>query len=241
MNKKKVIIITVLVVILGIFLLYKYHFYRKYKMDTMYMSFYFKEPINIKTSSVKNPANFEGLYYKDVFKGFKQENGSKEYIKKDKKNEPIASYTIDVFPLFINSLSEEAFSFSTQMDISDYYSEKNMIKYLDAHNIKTDLDLLKYIHEKFPFRNSILTPVKTMRNNYLLYAFINLALSNIRAITPIEGDLFGYIVEYRGSTNKDIHIIHNNKQYSINLAGDEIANLEFVKSLLETISFNDTK
>ena len=243
MNKKKIILITILVVVLGVFLLYKFHYFRKYKMDTFYLPFYFKEPINIKTTSVKKPLTYDILSFKNAFPGFKvSEDDKNTFIKKDKKNEIVAYYTIDIHPLFINSLSEESFNvFSYDIENPDakFYTEETMLKYLNKHNINNDIELIKYIKEKFPFRNNIFTSKETMRNNYLLNLFSYISLFNVRAITVIEGDLNGYIVEYLGANNKDIHIIHKNKQYCINLYGEEITSNEFVKSLIETISFTD--
>lgn len=238
--KVKKILLILFVIIICIFGIYKFHNYKLYKMEPFYLTFYFKDSINVKTVDVKNKISYDEMTFKNLFSGFKKGDEDNIFIKYDKKKNPLAYYTIDIYPLFINSLSEESFNFyNTEDKEKKFYTEDNMIKYLDKHNINTDLDLIKYIKDNFPLGNNIFSSTKTMRNKRLLYVFANISLSSIKAITPIEGDLTGYIVEYFGSNNKDIHLQHKDKQYCINLYGDEITTNEFVYSLLESITFNN--
>lgn len=238
--KLKRTLLIILAVIIGIFLLTKLYYLNKYKTEPSYLLFYFKEPINIKVKDVKNPITYDILSFKNVFPGFKKSDTEEAFVKYDKKKNVVAYYTIDVYPLFINSLNEEAFKLVLPYEERNgYTTEKSTFDYLKKRNVYNDIDLIKYAKRNYPFRNSLFTPIATMRNNFLIYSFTNISLSNLKSITFIDGDLQGYVAEYMGAYNKDIHLIYKDKQYCINLFGDEIANDTFVKSLLETIKFND--
>ena len=46
----------------------------------------------------------------------------------------------------------------------------------------------------------------------------------------------GYIINT--ASIKEIHLLNKDNQYIITLSGNELTNIEFIKELLETISFN---
>ena len=112
-----------------------------------------------------------------------------------------------------------------------------MKDYLNKNNIKNDIDLLKHIKEKYYIKSYIYTPIKTMKSNYIINSFVQIALPEFKNIVLVKGDnTNGYIINTKSVS--EIHLLYNDDQYIITLSGNEITNKEFINNLLETISFN---
>ena len=73
---------------------------------------------------------------------------------------------------------------------------------------------------------------------FLSFAANILAL-NIDNIVLISGDLKGYMINYHTENNsvKEIHLLHNDKQYIMLLGGKDTTTNEFITDLLSSISF----
>ena len=83
---------------------------------------------------------------------------------------------------------------------------------LNKHDIKDDVDLIKFIRERKKIDARFKTPIIKIKENYF-YNFIETNLPNLDNITYLEGDLNGYM--YETNTYKQACIIHNSKLYCI--------------------------
>lgn len=154
---------------------------------------------------------------------------------------PIAFYSLTSLDQYVNILSKESLDAGFDKTSGNLVKTNDEMKsYLDRHDIKNDIDLIEYIKENYYFGNYIFTLNKRMRVNYLLNSFAaNILALNIDNIVLISGDLKGYMINYHTENNgiKEIHLLHNDKQYIMLLGGKDITTKEFITDLLSSIRF----
>ena len=244
--KKKFTIFITLMLLLTVFIIYKAIMLHKYQCpkEEIDTSRIFNETITInqETPNDSNYLFFENMSIKNYFIDYVDVNNETSFrAKYDENNKVVSFYSINSASQYINMLSVESFKLATDDDSNDFYgTDKSTKKFLDNHNIKNDVDLLKYIKENYYFKNYIFTSAKQMKINYLLNSFISVALPYYDSIVLIDGDIKGYIIDAKTGENpmKEIHILKDSKQYVILLGGSEIANKEFIVKLLSSVSFN---
>ena len=240
--KKKYLLFSLIVLILA-YIVYKVVMIQVYKSEHVEIdnSSIFNSTLKTTHEDSDNLIKFNDMYYKDSFTDFKEHENSEFKVKFNDEGKAVAFYSIAKEEQYINMLSMNSFELFTEEESKkvDDSTEKNMKKMLDKNNIKDDIGLLKYIKENYYLKNNLLTLTNTMRNNYIINTFIQVAFSDFNNITLIEGDLNGYIVDVKSNIKiKEIHLLINNDQYIITLSGEEITEDEFINSLLKTIKFN---
>lgn len=245
MKNKRIIIkvIVILTVLLFTLLVYK----------LLMLSRYSNERIDIDTSTIFEkkiivssivPLNqnetlkVDEMSIKNYFADYENnQNNSNFKVKYDDSGKVVSFYSISLTEQYVELLKFNSF----ELYSDDNYNRKNSIngdvcKFLRENKIKNDIDFLKYIKNNYYFENNIFNSVRTMKNNYLVNTFVQVALPAFKEIVLIEGMIDGYIFNMQ-SGMKEIHILNGKKSYTIVLSGDEITNDEFIVSLLESVNF----
>ncbi len=244
MEKKytKIVIAVLILLFLGL-MIYKTTVFFKYKTDNVEINKagIFNETINISYNGDSDVVTFDEMSYHDYFSDYVDKEGIAFKVKYDENGKVISYYDISKENQLINMLNVNSFELAIdeEENKTDFSTEKDMRNFLNKKNIKDDIDLIKYIKDNYYFKNELLTPTKTMRNNYILNSLAQSALPNFESITLIKGDnIKGYIVNISSNPLKAIHLLYGDNQYVIVLLGEEITTSEFVNNLLESISFN---
>ena len=239
--KKKIalIIIVLLVIFIGYkgIIMHKYHT-DKVDIDT---SKIFNETLTIKESEYEGEyISIDNLSIANYFDEYEDINGTFKGIYND-EGKVISFYSTGSTNQYIEMLDMKNF----EIDIdgtTNYVTTSNRVKkYLDSHKIKNDIDLLRYIKDNYYFKSTIFTRSKNIEVNQILNTFVSVTLPSFKSITLIDGDIKGYI--YNISTDVDVpirevHIIIENKQYIVLLAGTEITSNDFIEELLSTVKYN---
>ena len=136
------------------------------------------------------------------------------YLLYDDENNVEAAFMMGQFETQMHSIK--------QYDQSSYYYEfnhfplyiSNLLReyYLNKHQIKNDVDLIKYIREREKKNGRFKTPIIKIKENYF-FNFIETNLPNLENITYLEGDLNGYM--YETDSYKQACIIQNDHLYCI--------------------------
>lgn len=241
----KIVIIVGLLLIA--FLVYKLVMLNKYKSDYVAINTnsIFNEILDVtiqqETGNYKT-LSFNGLSIQDFFDGYEKSKGNASLnVKYNENGQVISFYSISSINQYIKMMSLDALTLSNDHDndkLSDNKTEKNMKLFFEKAKIENDVDYLNYIKNNYYIQNNIFTDVNTMRNNYLLNTFVQVALPEFENIILIDGKITGYIINMKNSNIKEIHILNNDIQYIIVLGGDELTSNEFVKKLLSTVRFS---
>lgn len=217
--KKKILIVLIFIFLLLLtFLGYKVFLLNKYKANERTLD---ANSIFIETVTISNDKKvdgdvitFEELSVKNYFNEFEEhKTNSNLKAKYDMDGNVVSAYSISKDKQYINSID------------------------LKSDEIKTDIELFKYIKDNYYFKNTIFTSKKIIENNYLINSFVENGMPEFENITLINGKINGYILDM-GNSRKEIHLLHNDEQYIISLIGEELINNEFVMDLLETVEFS---
>ena len=232
--KKKIICITIILV-LAIFFAYKSYMLIKYRSEKVALD---KGLIFKETLTIENNSNSKTI--EEYFEGYEElENNSNFKVKYNDEGEVESFYTLANIEQYVNLLNINSFELYTDDSIKkDYNTEKDMKDYLSKNKINNDIDLLKHIKENYYFKNNLFICSKTMKNNYILNNFVLSTLPNFKEIVLIDGSINGYIIVINTSSEKpikEVHILNEDKQYIIFLAGNDITSTEFITELLETV------
>ena len=237
--KKKLIIKLIIFIILMCFIVFKYVVLLNYKTENIPIDndSIFNETINIKYKESNNQTSFENMTYNNYFSDYVTKENTNFKVKYNSDNKVESFYNISKEKQYIYILNNNSLSLFADKEVSSFETEKYMKDYLNKNNIKNDIDLLKHIKEKYYIKSYIYTPIKTMKSNYIINSFVQIALPEFKNIILVKGDnTNGYIINTKSVS--EIHLLHDENQYIITLSGNEITNKEFINNLLETISFN---
>ncbi len=205
----------------------------------------FNETLTIKseTEYSEDRIYIDNMSFENYFSDYVDAKEGISYkIKYDENNEVVSFYSTTSMTQYINLLNPKSFEIglNNSKDKNTKTSEDTR-KYLDKHNIKSDVDLLKYIKDNYYLKNNIFMCTNTMKNNYLINSYISDTLIEYNKITLINGDIEGYIIDAMniyGKGVKGIFILKDDKQYIITLGGSEITSDEFITKLLSSIKFD---
>ena len=242
--KKKTIILGLFIILLLVFISYKVIMLNKYKTEERKINLdsIFNETITVKSETERSDdrISIENMSFDNYFNGY-VDSETPYKMKYDENNEVVSFYSANSMTQYINLLNPNSFEIGlNNVKDKSFLTEKDTRKYLDSHNIKNDVDLLKYIKDNYYLKNNIFMCTNTMKNNYLINSFVSDTLVEYNKITLINGDIEGYIIDAMnayGNGVKGIFILKDDKQYVITLGGSEITNDEFVTKLLSSIKF----
>ena len=243
--KKKTIILVLFIVLLLAFISYKAIMLNKYKTEKREINLdsIFNETITVKseTEYSDDRISIDNMSFDNYFNGYVDSETAYK-MKYDENNEVVSFYSTNSMTQYINILNPNSFEIGlNNAKDKSFSTEEDTRKYLDSHNIKNDVDLLKYIKDNYYLKNNIFTCTSTMKNNYLINSFVSDTLVQYNKITLINGDIEGYIIDAMnayGNGVKGIFILKDDKQYVITLGGSELTNDEFVIKLLSSVKFD---
>ena len=235
-NYLKIILLSITLIILS-FLVYKIILLQKYTITKINIDnkAIFNQSLKIKPKPIKDSITYEEMTYQNYFSDYIDKDNSNIKVKYDNNNEISSFYSIAKEKQYIYLLDSNSLSLNNGKD--ELKTDKKIInKYLKNNNIKNDIDLLQYIKNNYYLNNNIFTSANTMKGNYIINLFAQVALPGFTSITLIKGNnIKGYIIETKFI--KEIHLLHNTNQYIITLSGKELTNNKFICNLLGTISF----
>ena len=244
---KHLLIYVIIFVCLLAFIGYKALMLNKYReeiREDVDTSKIFNKTLTIKDSEYDGDyITFGDLSIPNYFEGYVDTDSPSTFrVKRDEKNEVISMYSTGVQTQFINMLNMKNMELATD-DGEEYKPEstnKNVRKYLDNHNIKNDIDLMKHIKDNYYFKSNIFTSKNKMEINYLLNSYVSVSFPSFDSITLINGKFDGYIFNVAGNPKglRQLHIIKDDKQYYMVLGGEENTSDEFIEKLLSSAKFN---
>lgn len=248
MEKKinfKVLIYLFMFLFLG-FIVYKFFMLQKYSTENININneLIFNETMNIKYNQNKDFVSFDEMSYFNYFSDYISREGASFKVKYDENGKVNSFYNIAKEKQYIHVLNINSFMLmSTEENKNgtiDYSTDKSMKEFLNKNEIKDDIDLIKYIKNNYYLNSNLFTPLNKLRNNYIINSLMQVAFAEFESITLINGDeIRGYMINIKTTANvKEIHLLHNDNQYIITLGGNEIINIQFINSLLESIKFN---
>ncbi len=238
---------VIIAICLLLFFGYKLIMLNKYKTDEIEIDrdAIFNDTMHIdKENYSGDRITIDNMSFANYFKDYQEaQPGSYFKAKRNKDDEVISFYGLGSTSQYINVLNVKSFELSMDDNNNELSTTSNsMKKFLDKNEINDDIDLLIYIKENYYFKNNILTFTSTMEKNYILNSFVDSTLFNYGNVTLISGDnTLGYVVTLKASGKypiREIHLLHNDKQYILTLCGEDISKDEFITKLLSTVEFN---
>ena len=247
--KKIIIIITTIfmLVLMGAYIAFKLYNMDYYSLknlnnyETYSKNLYIKETINVKYKENLNEDKivFKDFIVRDDFKNFiklGEPHSTDDYVKYalyDENNNVTASIWFATDFSKVEGFSEEVVVFNSedtryeQMAFKDFFKEKEIID---------DIDLINYLIETKDKSNTIFDSIESMKSNYMLHYLFSMGFE-YDGITLIDGDLKGYMKEYKleNKTIIEINLLTDDKTYGITLINKEYFTDEYIKELLNTI------
>ena len=218
------ILISLILSLLVVFII-KNHNYKlyNYSNDYEYNNLVIKDTINIKNKKVDNYITFKDLKIRNDFSDYSEDKSGNTYILK--KGDNVISFTKQE-PLNLICIN-------AQLD-SNYCSEV-----FNKNRIFSGVDLLKYsINQNYDmniFTSIYLMKEKSLMKSTLIYYF-GLNTSNYTYdIYELNGNLNGILRKRKENNSYIIELNSYNGTYVIGISNQ---NLDYVKDLISTISFD---
>ena len=111
-----------------------------------------------------------------------------------------------------------------QIDMKELFNEKGIVD---------DVTLFKYIIELEKEEINVLTNAEEMKENYSLKKGIAELINTFEDITFIDGDLYGFILEMENT--REVHLLEEDKMYTLSFVNDEYWNDEKIYEILDTL------
>jgi hypothetical protein len=205
------------------------------------------DTINIKTVDILNTektSKFENVVYLDIFDNFvldetqSSNEGSQRYKTYNLKDNSgnlkamfkVGSSDYDYYDILIsNDISTFGFNFKN-------INKKDLV---EKFNIKSNVDLIKYIIEHYKDSVNIFSSRDEIEMNYLIKTFTNTIIP-VSKINIIDGDINGYMFIVKDNAYYEIHIIHNKEKYFFTFAdatNEEYFTLTDIKKFISKIHF----
>ena len=169
-----------------------------------------------------------------VIPGYEKSENGNFYVLYDDNHEVKSYYSVNIIPQYIDSLSYE---YEMTIEDKELVRDKKIKNFLKKNNITNDIDLLTYIKNNYPLHSNIFSTKYTIKNNYMINEFAAIALPIFNSIELLS-DHYGYIINIKDGL-KEIHLLHDDKQYIITLGGNEITTPDFINYLLSSVSFDN--
>ena len=236
-----VIIFVCLLAFIGykIIILNKYHAEIREDVDT---SKIFNKTLTIKDEEYDGDyITFDGISIPNYFEGYVDTELESTFRVKRDENEVIAFYSTGSTLQMVNIMDIQNLELATDdTEYNPVETSEQVRKYLNKHNIKNDIDLMKYVKDNYYFKSNIFTSTNKIKINYLLNSFVSVSFPSFDSITLINGKFDGYIFNVGNSPKglKQLHIIKDDKLYYMVLGGEENTSDEFITKLLSGIKFN---
>lgn len=187
------------------------------------------DKMTIKTEYLDNEdyLEFADLKVKNEFKNFQlleqqATDDSIKYVLRDDKNDVVASFWISKGYSYVDMLKSDMIFFGND-EKGKRISNTNLTKILDKNKITNDIELFKFLGANKEVKNNIFTPRKKMQENFTIKYIVSVILPKLNNITLIDGDLEGYILDIKASSNN----LKNVKEAAIK-CGNQVYFLTFI-------------
>lgn len=232
MRIKKAVLIAIIgvIVLIGIFFSYKLYLTNRYNYKTsksldLKMADTWK--IDHKEFGESDYLKLGSIQIKDEFNDFEkivdEDSQVESYILKDISKNAGLSYI--KFLTLISTLSKSDFT-------DDEKKGKVFKEFLDDHEFKNDVELIKYIVEFKEDQNSILSSTKKIKENYVVKYLKDNVLVN-GTFHPMEGKYTGYVTE--DADKYEVNIIEGDTKYTITFRNKSYFPKEKVIELVSSI------
>ena len=249
MKKIIICIVTIfMLVLMGAYLAYKVYNMNYYSLnnlknyETYSKSLYIKDTINVKRNESLEYVellSFNDINIRNDFKDFtklEEPHSTDKYVKYvlyDENNEVISSIWIADGYSYVDMYSEEVIVFNSedtryeQLAFKEFFKEKGIID---------DIDLINYLVKTINKPNTIFNSIEEMKSNYMLHYLFSMKFE-FDGITLIEGDLKGYMIEYKlaDKVAVEVDIFKDDKMYGITFFNRDYFTDEYIEELLNTI------
>ncbi len=233
MKKKILAIVLVIIILIGAYFGYKAYSLYEYRMDNEVIPNYDSLISNININEKVTKTNqkledneylkFENLKIQNKFPGFEISSTDKEYVKYNIRNE----YNIVIAEFWMGT-EDSYMSRLNGKDMQDFYK---------SHNIKNDLDMIKYVSDNKNNKSTVLTSLNDIKCRYALTTHILNVLPESEKIVEITGDNTGYIL-YGKDTLTEIVLLKDNKRYIFTFISKTFFNEQFINEILNTITID---
>ncbi len=191
--------------------------------------------LTINRKEINNKYEVLNIEFENELDNFKVIESNNNYIRLDNEKEK-ASLILSITPTVTSTIGDSDIdsTFRELYYYPMYISETLRNHCLDKHNIKNDVDLIKYIRKRKKKEVSIFTPSTIIKEDYL-FNFIEASIyNNIDNITYLENEKNGYILEF--NTYKDAKVIVNDKLYNIVFVNLDYFNDDRIYNILSTMN-----
>ena len=140
---------------------------------------------------------------------------------------------IDNFSSDVELLSSSDSSSSS----ADKYNSAKRKEFLKDNNINNDIEFYDYLVKNYPFKNNIFTDVETMKINYALNTFFDVAIPQVAELKVIKGDYEGFVYVVGNSTASavEVEITYNNKRYGFITNDKRFLDDDYLTDIISTI------
>lgn len=229
MSRSKIFVLVVvfyiiIYVLLKLFIVYTQDLYMKNEVydkeygigNVLNITKYTNEEKN-NTAYFSNKSNNYSIKVKSYFDDFEvgdSDYNYEYYMLYDDDNHVEAAFMMGMFDTQIENINGNVEdSIYYEFDYWPLYISNYLRKmFLKKHNIKNDIDLIKYIRKREKIKCNFFTSIYKIKENYF-FNFIETSYPPLDNITYIEGDINGYI--YQVDDYKQACIIKNNKLYCL--------------------------
>lgn len=247
--KKIIIVITTIfmLVLTGAYFAFKIYNMNYYNLtnlenyETYSKGLYIKNVIDVEHQNIQNgePLVFKDFEIRNDFQTFiklEEPNSTDNYVKYvlyDENNVAKSSIWLATSYSYVDMYSEEVIVFNSedtryeQMALKEFFKEKRIID---------DIDLINYLVDSINKSNTIFDRIEDMKSNYILHYLFGMRFE-FNGITLIEGDLKGYMIEYKLGDKMvvEVDLFNDDKAYGITFFNREYFTDEYIKELLKTI------
>jgi len=255
-KNKSLIIVCVLLVVVGLFILFKASTWGIYKsllsdigdMHEVIDGYKNSEDITIEKKEADEYLEFEWFDVGNYFKQFKHEPSqttewNETYYQYDGEKK-VGMFSVGTFESLLNGIKEDELVFiggydtSPRLDFSQMFY-CNFDDFIEEKNIKDDVDLVrefaKYNYDK---KYGIFTSLDKLREDYSIRLISSIALPSVDKIYYINGVHKGYMFELvneeKGTRLYEVNLFKGGKRYILSVLSNNF-NLDMMREVIGTI------
>ncbi len=248
MKKKKMfLIITVVLLIVGVYFGYKIFNLYYYNLNSITVEQYeglinglsTKNIMTIKTNTLPDAEylSHNNIKVKNDFENFKKLDNSNstddfvKYVLYDDDDKVISSFWMGTTDMYIDMFEADVTIYGAD---DKQFKNIDFKKFFEKNNITNDIELFKFLVKNKDVENNIFTSVNAIKNKYSIQLLSTIALPKMDSLTLINGDYTGYIFNL-GSTLKEVSLLKHNKRYIFTFIGLDYFTDDDINEILNSV------
>ena len=190
--------------------------------------------LTVNKKEINNKFEVLNLEFENELDDFYETEKTKNYVRLD-NSENKASFIVSKESTIISSINDSDLDsiFRELYYYPMYISETLRNHSLEKHNIKNDVDLIKYIRSRKKKEVNVFTPSMVIKEDYLFNFLEASVYNNIDNITYLENEKIGYILNY--DTYKEANIIVDDTIYNIVFVNLNYFDNNKISNILDTL------